>query len=115
MNKTEYPAVSKAVCDFYQNGCNLREIQRNLKELGFKLTPEAIYKMIGEFVLSKNYVSDEKANDVEKKKLSTRIDSLKNIAIYLEGIKQGKGDLLPLGNRDLVHLWDAVSYLNNKD
>ena len=38
-------------------------------------------------------------------------ESLKEIAIYLSGVKDGKGNLLPLGTIVLDDLWDAVKYL----
>jgi hypothetical protein len=45
----------------------------------------------------------------EKKKIN--IQSLKDIAIYLSGIKDGKGNLLPLGIISLNDLFDTISYL----
>ncbi|MFK5283185.1 hypothetical protein ACI3PL_26800, partial [Lacticaseibacillus paracasei] len=42
------------------------------------------------------------------------VQSLRDIAIYLQGIKDGKGNLLPLGNVVLNDLWDAISILNKK-
>lgn len=52
----------------------------------------------------------------EKNKTSNKknidIDSLKKIAIFLEGFKQGRGgNLLPLGTNDLEQLWCAISLL----
>lgn len=45
-------------------------------------------------------------------KLDIDIDSLGKIAIYLEGIKQGKGgNILPLVDYDIEQLWDAMEYL----
>jgi hypothetical protein len=46
----------------------------------------------------------------EKINVDTR--SLSIIAIYLEGIKAGKGNLSPLGTYDLEQLWNAIHYLN---
>jgi hypothetical protein len=46
----------------------------------------------------------------EKVKLST--DSLKSLAIYLSGVKDGKGNLLPLGTIVLEDLWNTISYLD---
>lgn len=42
-----------------------------------------------------------------------RVDegSLKSLAIYLSGIKDGKGNLLPLGTDVLEQLWNAIGYL----
>ena len=37
---------------------------------------------------------------------------LKELAIYLEGIKQGKGNILPLGSHHIDVLWYAIDYLN---
>lgn len=37
--------------------------------------------------------------------------SLKDLAIYLSGVKDGKGNLLPLGTIVLDDLWNAVKYL----
>jgi hypothetical protein len=43
------------------------------------------------------------------------IRSLEIIAIFLEGMKQGKGNLLPLGNNDLEQLWNAIAYLQGDE
>ncbi len=45
----------------------------------------------------------------ERKMINTQ--SLKDLAIYLSGVKDGKGNLLPLGTIVLDDLWDAVKYL----
>lgn len=45
----------------------------------------------------------------ERKMINTQ--SLKDLAIYLSGLKDGKGNLLPLGTIVLEDLWDAVKYL----
>ena len=42
------------------------------------------------------------------------IASLERIAFYLEGVKQGKGDLLPLGFHDLEQLWNAIHNLKRE-
>lgn len=46
----------------------------------------------------------------EKVKVGT--ESLKSLAIYLSGLKDGKGNLLPLGTIVLEDLWNAISYLD---
>ena len=46
---------------------------------------------------------------MEKEIVST--DSLKDLAIYLSGVKDGKGNLLPLGTVVLDDLWKAIKYL----
>jgi len=45
----------------------------------------------------------------EKQEISTQ--SLKDLAIYLSGVKDGKGNLLPLGTIVLEDLWDAIKYI----
>jgi hypothetical protein len=45
----------------------------------------------------------------EKVKIGT--ESLKSIAIYLSGLKDGKGNLLPMGTIVLDDLWNTISYL----
>ena len=52
----------------------------------------------------------EKQAFQEKVKVST--ESLKSLAIYLSGLKDGKGNLLPLGTIVLDDLWNAISYLD---
>jgi hypothetical protein len=46
----------------------------------------------------------------ERKMINTQ--SLKDLAIYLSGLKDGKGNLLPLGTIVLEDLWNAISYLD---
>jgi len=45
----------------------------------------------------------------EKQIVST--DALSDLAIYLEGVKAGKGNLLPLGTEHLENLWRTIKYL----
>ena len=52
----------------------------------------------------------EKQSFQEKVKVST--ESLKSLAIYLSGLKDGKGNLLPLGTIVLDDLWNTISYLD---
>jgi len=53
------------------------------------------------------YKEEQKDNAIE-----IQIQSLSSIAIFLEGMKAGKGgDILPLGTNDLTALWDAIKYL----
>jgi hypothetical protein len=54
--------------------------------------------------------AEYKAKQNEKKVL-VNTNSLKDIAIYLSGIKDGKGNLLPLGTVVLDDLWNAIAYL----
>jgi hypothetical protein len=46
-----------------------------------------------------------------QEKVMIGTESLKSLAIYLSGIKDGKGNLLPLGTIVLEDLWNAISYL----
>ena len=49
-------------------------------------------------------------------KQNVEVDSLRKIAIYLEGIKQGRGgNIQPLGTNDLEQLWNAISFLNGDE
>lgn len=49
-------------------------------------------------------------------KQNVEVDSLRKIAIYLEGIKQGRGgNVQPLGTNDLEQLWNAISFLNGDE
>lgn len=52
--------------------------------------------------------SEEKAF---QQKVFVDISSLKDLAIYLSGVKDGKGSLLPLGTIVLDDLWNAIKYL----
>ena len=45
----------------------------------------------------------------EKEIISTRM--LSELAIYLEGVKHGKGNLLPLGTEHLEQLWKTIKFL----
>lgn len=45
----------------------------------------------------------------EKVMISTK--SLSDLAIYLSGVKDGKGNLLPLGTVVLDDLWEVIKYL----
>lgn len=38
-------------------------------------------------------------------------ESLVKIGYFLEGMKQGKGDVLPLGDNDLNNLWLIVKWI----
>ncbi len=56
--------------------------------------------------------------DVQKtaqERVMINTDSLKSIAIYLSGVKDGKGNLLPLGTIVLDDLWHAISYLQGNN
>ena len=39
------------------------------------------------------------------------IDCLQRIGLFLEGYKAGKGNVRPLGTKDLESLWEILSYL----
>ena len=47
-----------------------------------------------------------------KEKVKIGTESLKSLAIYLSGLKDGKGNLLPLGTIVLEELWNTISYLD---
>lgn len=50
-------------------------------------------------------------NQAVQEKVLINTKSLCDIAIYLSGVKDGKGNLLPLGNIVLEDLWATVKYL----
>lgn len=52
---------------------------------------------------------DEKKTCIEKKEINVK--SLNKIALYLSGLKDGKGNLLPLGTLDLDNLFEVIAYL----
>lgn len=57
---------------------------------------------------------NESKTQISKK--NVEVSSLKNIAIFLEGVKQGRGgNLLPLGNNDLEQLWNAIAFLQGDE
>lgn len=41
------------------------------------------------------------------------LKQLQELAIYLEGFYEGKGDLFPLGKIHLENLWATIRYLQN--
>jgi len=41
-------------------------------------------------------------------------EHLRNIAIFLEGFKLGKGNILPLGTNHLDSLWAAIQTLESR-
>lgn len=51
-------------------------------------------------------------NQPVQEKVKVGTESLKSLAIYLSGLKDGKGNLLPLGTIVLEDLWNAISYLD---
>ena len=46
-----------------------------------------------------------------QEKIIVGTDSLKDLALYLSGMKDGKGNLLPLGTVVLEDLWGTIKYL----
>lgn len=55
-------------------------------------------------------MKDKNQPKQDRKMINTQ--SLKDIAIYLSGVKDGKGSLLPLGTIVLEDLWNAIAYLD---
>jgi hypothetical protein len=50
-------------------------------------------------------------NQTSQEKVMISTKSLSDLAIYLSGVKDGKGNLLPLGTVVLDDLWATVKYL----
>ena len=46
-----------------------------------------------------------------QEKIIIGTESLKDLAIYLSGFKDGKGNLQPLGTIVLEDLWDTIKYI----
>ena len=64
--------------------------------------------------MSKGTTSD--SDKKEMGKTNVEVSSLKSIAIFLEGFKQGRGgDIRPLGTYDLEQLWNAIEFLQGSD
>lgn len=53
----------------------------------------------------------ENTKEAQQEKKWIDSDSLAKLAIYLSGVKDGKGNLLPLGTDVLEQLWGAIYYL----
>ncbi len=96
-------------------------------ELGFKLEEHPIqffpHDSIDLYIdlLSQKFKGDlekqfKESKKTEISKQNVDVDSLKKVATYLEGIKQGRGgNLLPLGNNDLEQLWNAIAFLQGDE
>jgi hypothetical protein len=50
-------------------------------------------------------------HNTKQEKVFINTKSLIDVAIYLSGVKDGKGNLLPLGTVVLDDLWNAIKYL----
>lgn len=50
-------------------------------------------------------------NSQKQEMIEIGTESLKELAIYLSGVKDGKGNLLPLGTIVLDDLWNVIKYL----
>jgi len=50
--------------------------------------------------------------NTKESKINVEVESLSKIALFLEGVKLGRGgDIQPLGTYDLEQLWNAVKFL----
>jgi hypothetical protein len=62
----------------------------------------------------KRQIMNEAKTEISRQQVE--VDSLKKVAIFLEGVKQGRGgNLLPLGNNDLEQLWNAIAFLQGDE
>lgn len=50
-----------------------------------------------------------------QEKVNIDVNSLTRLAIYLEGIIAGKGNLNPLGTITVENLWHTIKYLQGDD
>ena len=53
----------------------------------------------------------ENKEATRQEKIIVATESLKDLAIYLSGFKDARGNLLPLGTVVLDDLWNAIKYL----
>ena len=49
--------------------------------------------------------------ELSQERIMINTKPLCDLALYLSGLKDGKGNLLPLGTNVIEELWNAVSYL----
>lgn len=56
-------------------------------------------------------MANEQKGSFDKKEI---YKSLRDIALFLEGLKMGKGDIIPLGTRDLDALWAALQHFESE-
>jgi|JI10StandDraft_1071094.scaffolds.fasta_scaffold3786480_1 hypothetical protein len=49
---------------------------------------------------------------MDKEKQLIHTESLRDVALFLEGMRAAKGNLLPLGTVVLEELWATIKYLN---
>jgi len=58
-------------------------------------------------------MKDKATSNIEKSlQTNVEVESLKRIALFLEGMKTGRGgNIQPLGTNDLEQLWNAISFL----
>lgn len=53
----------------------------------------------------------EEPKQSSQEKITVDTNSLKDLAIYLSGVKDVKGNLYPLGTIVIEDLWHAIHYL----
>lgn len=58
-----------------------------------------------------NNIPTETENKTYQNKVMIDTKQLSDLAIYLSGMKDGKGNLLPLGTIVLEELWATIKYL----
>jgi len=99
MDKFKREKRNLEILTLHNQGVTMRKIAElvNLSKTG-------VHKIIHRFSNPEFEVS---------KSPSININSLRDIAIYLEGIKEGKGNLYPLGTTALDDLWSAIKFLKD--
>jgi hypothetical protein len=107
-----------AICDFYENGCTVTEIQLNMREFGFITNRIGISRVVGEYVLRKNHekrkssepdfkeqqivitVKTRFVNDIEEVSINYKSDPMKDyeqvglLTYCLEELKKKQRPLL---------------------
>ena len=67
--------------------------------------------MLSQLVLGAVKITNMENEKCYQEKVMVSTKSLSDLAIYLSGVKDGKGNLFPLGTVVLDDLWNAIKYL----
>ena len=100
MKREDRETRDKKIIALYYDRCTQREIA---KQVGFS-------KSMVNKVLKKHLKTQVQVKTDPKPLIN--VNSLRHIAIYLESIKHGRGNILPLGTADLDNLWVAISLIS---
>ena len=100
MDKFKREKRNLEILTLHNQGLSIRKIAESVN-----LSKGGVHKIIHSF-------PNLEIKDAKSPKIN--VNSLRDIAIYLEGIKEGKGNLYPLGTIVLDDLWSAIRFLKEK-